>query len=310
MTSATPVVLIAALVPLILEAALRALLAALAVWAGMRLLSISNVLVQKAAWGLVLVAALALPMLPHWQVLPAFAALRLPALPQLAPVPTTKTQLTPVLNKARIETCIPAHIEVPPAATPVRPREAFSLSAPTNNFNTLESAASSLNAAPEQALSSSEPALEPMKGFSDTGLSSTGTGFRPYINQTKKSPDLAPAGPLLQSKPVPIAVPQPKASKSNPAPISLFECSWLLYLGVFGALLPGAQNDLGTDPFGSPGLFSAAPYWRAALKPHWGNHWLEIGTFGMYAPVRPWTMPGTLDDVDLSADGQLHRHRL
>ena len=79
---------------------------------------------------------------------------------------------------------------------------------------------------------------------------------------------------------------------------------------VYTTLSAGAQNNLGTDPFGAPGLFSAAPYWRAAFEPHWGNHWLEVGTFGMYAPVRPWTMPGTLDDYDLSADRQLHRHRL
>ena len=44
---------------------------------------------------------------------------------------------------------------------------------------------------------------------------------------------------------------------------------------VYTTLRPGAQNDLGTDPFGSPGLFSAAPYWRAAFEPHWGNHWLR-----------------------------------
>jgi len=68
-----------------------------------------------------------------------------------------------------------------------------------------------------------------------------------------------------------------------------------LYLeaSVYTTLSPTLQNDFGTDPFGAPGLFDAAPYWRAAYEPHWGNHWLEIGTFGMYAPVRPWTMPGT-----------------
>lgn len=72
--------MISALVPLLLEAALRALLAAIAVWAGLRLLRVGNVLVQKAAWGLVLAAALAMPLMPHWQVLPATAALRIPAL--------------------------------------------------------------------------------------------------------------------------------------------------------------------------------------------------------------------------------------
>jgi hypothetical protein len=64
---------------------------------------------------------------------------------------------------------------------------------------------------------------------------------------------------------------------------------------VYTTLSAGAQNDLGTDPFGAPGLFSAAPYWRAAFEPHWGSNWLEIGTFGMYAPVRPWTMAGTFN---------------
>ncbi len=68
-----------------------------------------------------------------------------------------------------------------------------------------------------------------------------------------------------------------------------------LYLeaSVYTTLSPGVQNDLGTDPFDAPGLFSAAPYWRAAYEPHWGNNWLEFGTFGMYAAVHPWTMAGT-----------------
>src|SRR5262249_19387246 len=49
------------------------------------------------------------------------------------------------------------------------------------------------------------------------------------------------------------------------------------------------QNDLGTDPFGARGLFDLAPYWRIAFEPHWGNNWLELGTFGMAADVHPWT---------------------
>jgi hypothetical protein len=68
-----------------------------------------------------------------------------------------------------------------------------------------------------------------------------------------------------------------------------------LYLeaSVYTTLSPGVQNDFGTDPFDAPGLFDAAPYWRIAYEPHWGNHWLEFGTFGMYAAVHPWTMAGT-----------------
>ncbi len=71
----------------------------------------------------------------------------------------------------------------------------------------------------------------------------------------------------------------------------------LIYLetSVYRTLSPGAQNALGIDPFGPPGLFDAAPYWRAAIEPHWGPHWLEVGTFGMIANVHPWVNAGTPD---------------
>jgi hypothetical protein len=52
------------------------------------------------------------------------------------------------------------------------------------------------------------------------------------------------------------------------------------------------QNALGTDPFGAPGLFDgAAPYWRVAFEPHWGNNSLMVGAFGMMANVHPWIDP-------------------
>ena len=60
---------------LLVEAALRSALLALAVWIGLRILGVRNVLAQKASWGLVLAGALVMPMvLPlaaHWNVLPA-----------------------------------------------------------------------------------------------------------------------------------------------------------------------------------------------------------------------------------------------
>jgi hypothetical protein len=73
----------------------------------------------------------------------------------------------------------------------------------------------------------------------------------------------------------------------------------LIYLeaSVYRSLSPGAQNALGVDPFDEPGLFDAAPYWRAAIEPHWGPHWLEVGTFGMAANVHPFVtfLTGTQD---------------
>ena len=76
----------------------------------------------------------------------------------------------------------------------------------------------------------------------------------------------------------------------------------LIYLeaSVYRTLSPSAQNALGADPFGAPGLIDAAPYWRAAFEPHWGPHWLEVGTFGMAANVHPFVNPGTPDTSTFS----------
>jgi hypothetical protein len=66
----------------------------------------------------------------------------------------------------------------------------------------------------------------------------------------------------------------------------------LVYLELSGyrTINFNAQANLGTDPFGAPGLFDGiAPYFRVAVEPHWGNHWLEFGAFGMSARVHPWT---------------------
>jgi hypothetical protein len=69
----------------------------------------------------------------------------------------------------------------------------------------------------------------------------------------------------------------------------------VLYLEATGyrTLDPHTQNSLGTDPFGAPGLLDGvAPYWRAAIEPHWGDHWFMAGAFGMLAKVAPWIGPG------------------
>lgn len=64
----------------------------------------------------------------------------------------------------------------------------------------------------------------------------------------------------------------------------------LVYLQVSGyrSINHDTLGRLGADPFGAPVIEGVAPYWRAAIEPHWGNHWLEFGTFGMFANVHPW----------------------
>ena len=101
---------------LLVEAALRSALLALAVWMGLASCwSVRNVLAQKAAWGLVLAGALAmplvLPMASHWSVLPANVRVVLPADPQ-----TLLEEL-----QARIQAKTPP--EQKPAAQPAGPSE-------------------------------------------------------------------------------------------------------------------------------------------------------------------------------------------
>jgi hypothetical protein len=51
---------------------------------------------------------------------------------------------------------------------------------------------------------------------------------------------------------------------------------------------------------------NVAPYWRLALEPHWGSHYLMVGTFGMYgqiAPARQYGI-GTDNFLDIGFDSQ------
>jgi hypothetical protein len=66
------------LLMLLLEGAMRALAAAAAVWASLRLLRVRNLVAQKAAWAMVLIASLTAPVLLRWQLMPAWADLKLP----------------------------------------------------------------------------------------------------------------------------------------------------------------------------------------------------------------------------------------
>ncbi len=65
--------------PVLFEAALRALVVALAVGIGLSVFRVSNVAAQKIAWGLVLACAAAMPLAMRWQILPASLTVRVPA---------------------------------------------------------------------------------------------------------------------------------------------------------------------------------------------------------------------------------------
>jgi len=51
---------------------------------------------------------------------------------------------------------------------------------------------------------------------------------------------------------------------------------------------------------------NVAPYWRVALEPHWGPHYLMVGTFGMYGQIAPGRQYGLGTDnyLDVGFDSQ------
>jgi beta-lactamase regulating signal transducer with metallopeptidase domain len=62
----------------LVESAARASIAATGLWIGLRLLRVANARVQKAAWTMVLAAAIVMPFLVRWQWRPTWAAVQLP----------------------------------------------------------------------------------------------------------------------------------------------------------------------------------------------------------------------------------------
>ena len=195
--------MISALVPLLVEASIRALVAAVAVWSGLRLLGVGNVLVQKVAWGLVLLAALAMPLVPRGQAMPARVGLKLPAvrLPALElPVPSKWMQE----QTARPQLTAPA----PPVAAAEPDGGASRYPAPvisTAQFDT--------------------PTEEPAA----TGVSSATVAVPATLSSS-----LNQASPLTtkQAENLKPPVAQPRAHG-----LSLVAVAWSLYLGVFAGLL-------------------------------------------------------------------------
>ena len=230
--------MISAVAPLLLEAALRALFAAVAVWTGLRILRIGNVFVQKAAWGLVLAAAIALPLAPHWQGLPAFAALRLPALPWNwtpasgveAPQPGAPDAAMPALA---------------PASAPLkRSKNARSTKQNVMEFQGLPPIGQEQRRPMDGAQAHSRWA-----GEAGGQLTQAPETLQPAPPQSVPlAADRYPAPSIsheeftapAQSAPAesePVLSPQPNWARRNPAAIPLAAFGWLLYLGGIAALL-------------------------------------------------------------------------
>ncbi|MGI8771862.1 MAG: M56 family metallopeptidase [Acidobacteriaceae bacterium] len=104
----------------VVEAALRSLLMGAMVWAGLRLLRIGHVMVQKMAFGLVLVAALAMPFLMHWHMVESRLAIVVPIYRLAQATHASSPIAAPPAMHAPLTTGAPPATEVRPV-TEARP---------------------------------------------------------------------------------------------------------------------------------------------------------------------------------------------
>jgi hypothetical protein len=79
-----------------------------------------------------------------------------------------------------------------------------------------------------------------------------------------------------------------------------------LEVGGYRPLSTNTQLALGVDTTGQSPINGVAPYWRVALEPHFGDHWWEMGTFGLASKVVPMRMSsaGTDSFTDIGVDTQ------
>jgi hypothetical protein len=77
-------------------------------------------------------------------------------------------------------------------------------------------------------------------------------------------------------------------------------------IGAYRTLGPWSLSALGVPPGGTSAIDAAAPSWRLALEPAWGNNTWEVGTFGMAASLVPQRMLGSGTDhlTDVGVDTQ------
>jgi hypothetical protein len=75
------------------------------------------------------------------------------------------------------------------------------------------------------------------------------------------------------------------------------------YSGVSKTVSEALGDQPGTTPDVSQGV---QPYCRLAIEPHWGDHYLEVGTFGMYGQIVPQSAFGFGVDTytDVGFDSQ------
>ena len=90
---------------------------------------------------------------------------------------------------------------------------------------------------------------------------------------------------------------------------AFYDQHWYAEAGAYTSLSHSAQRSLGLrrqDVSSEQQIDGGAPYWRFAYQQDWGEHNVEVGTFGLAAPIHPMRMGSEGDDwfTDIGVDSQ------
>ena len=214
------------MIPIFIEAAMRSLFVGLAVAAGLRIFRVRNVLAQKAAWGLVLISALAMPLLlpvtAQWNLLPRGVNVVLPAVPM-----TLLEEL-----QARIQAKSGSESKFVPPITPIPQRDP-----------------STINESPVAEQGSAKHAGEltcRTARTQQTARPQQDVDFNPARSASSSAPSIAYNADRNQETQLPVFV---RRAIASPVILAL-----ILYCGIAALLL--ARLGLG--------LFAAIRLWRSA----------------------------------------------
>lgn len=205
----------------LVEVALRALLVAAAVWGGLRILGVRDVLAQKAAWGLVLAAALLVPVAMRWRVLPSSWALHLPAQSWLtAAAPASTPASPPALTQASS-----------PVSSPVFPGAASGSATAQPSIGTHQAISTlppAVYPAHSQLRRSNSPLPSASASVSASALQSPSTDASAIETGSAEARSIIQTPPPLDRSP---------AERGRSAWPSLGVTALLIYLGICAVLL-------------------------------------------------------------------------
>jgi beta-lactamase regulating signal transducer with metallopeptidase domain len=213
---------IASAASILFEAALRTLIAACTLWAGLRLLRVKNVRAQKAAWSVLLLAGFAMPLLVIGvgQGFPALAEIRLPAF--LAPsigsqAPANQTSSNPAPPNSALSNFVQT------GAAPVEE----SATAPEPNALVTETSGRHHASDARFETVPDAPAQKKL-------IASPPVAARVQTEPIQTQP--AQAQPI-QTRPIQAGPTRTAPQKTARTPLNLLGIAWLVYLAVAGALL-------------------------------------------------------------------------